>query len=64
MKRSTCTLDHLIDQVNITESERETAKAQVQRAEAVVDAVEAIFSGINGLGRLLTFRKNRSVHQH
>ncbi|ASJ75685.1 hypothetical protein IMCC3135_28165 [Granulosicoccus antarcticus IMCC3135] len=49
MQRPTCSLEHLIDQIDITESEREAVKAQVRLAESTVDALAAVASGISKL---------------
>lgn len=64
MKNRTCSLDHLIDQVNISETEREATKAQIHRAEAVVDFIVSCGRTVNRLVKSLTHRQFKGARQH
>lgn len=52
-------MDHLIEQVDMAELDRANAKAQVRRAEAIVDTIRACVSVVRKLMKTLTHRKLR-----
>lgn len=64
MKQQTRSIDHLMDQVDMSEFDRRIAKAQIHRAEVVLDAIGMCVSGVSKLMKPLTRRKARGVQQH
>lgn len=64
MSQPICTLDQLIDQANMSESDREIAKAQIHRAEAIVDIIEFCLLSIRKLAKPLTHLRIRAARQH
>ncbi len=61
MKQQTCSMDLLIKQVDMSELDRANARAQVRRAEAIVDTIRACVSVVRKLMKTLTLRKLRGA---
>ena len=64
MKHTTCSIDHLIDQVDISEFERQKIKSQVHQAEQVADAIQACISKLGRLAKSMSPSRSVKLHQH
>ncbi len=64
MKHATCSIDHLIDQVDISEFERQKIKSQLHQAEQVADVIQACVSKASRLVKSLTPSRRVKLHQH
>lgn len=64
MSEQICSMDHLIDRLDMSEYDRANAKAQVRRAEMIVDGVEYFVQAAGKLVRSLTPSRFKGAHQH
>lgn len=64
MKHTICSIDHLIDQVDISEYERQKIKSQVHQAELIADTIQACISKVSRLAKSLIPSRNVKLHQH
>ncbi len=64
MKHATCSIDHLIDQVDISEYERQKIKSQVHQAERVADTIHSCITKLSRLAKSLSPSRNVKLHQH